>query len=117
IIELAPSTVAHEAITLLRASQYEPRVRTRFLAAVTAPVAFVALAASLLVYAHTRAFEIQAREKAALAVATATFDLVRGSTVGREQAIAAAERQGFRAEIEQGTLPLARAHADDVETA
>ncbi|MEO6419200.1 MAG: ATP-binding protein, partial [Polyangiaceae bacterium] len=32
-------------------------------------------------------------------------------------AIAAAERLGFRAEIEPGTLPLARVHADDVETA
>ena len=117
VIELAPSTVAHQAIALLRASQYEPRVRTRFLAAVTAPVGFVALAASLLVYAHTRAFDIQAREKAAHAVATATFDLVRGSTVGREQAIAAAERQGFRTEIAEGNLPFASVHSDDLETA
>jgi hypothetical protein len=54
VLELAPPHVAHEALRSLGRGALG-RVRKRFVAAVAAPVAFVALGASLLVDAHSRA--------------------------------------------------------------
>lgn len=78
------------------------RLRKRYVAAVAAPVALVALAASLLADAHTRAYEKEVRAKDAIEVAHAAFEplAIAGpeSTAGRAEASAAAAALGFQIE-------------------
>lgn len=105
-LEGAPREVSREAIGLLeRMPDRLPRVRTRFLAAVAAPVAFVAVGASLLVYSHARAFEARARESDAQAIARGALDLVSGSDEGRLDAMLAARRLGFYVDVERAPTP------------
>ncbi|WP_394826256.1 sensor histidine kinase [Pendulispora albinea] len=100
VLESAPESAAQDAVFLVAANpRTAMRARTRLLAAVAGPVAFVALGASLLVYAHTRAFESQARASIANEIARGVFDQVRGTDRGREQAIMAAETLGYRTEL------------------
>ncbi len=117
VLELAPVDVARRAIQLIAASPLAiPRVRTRFLAAVAGPVAFVALGASLLVYAHGRAFDMSEREAAATDLVHGVLDLVRGSATGRDAAIAEAEAQGFVVEISDTPARREVFRASPVET-
>lgn len=103
VLELASPEAGRAALLYVEdAHKAVPRIRSRFLAAVALPVAFVALGASLLVYAHARAFDAQARQSTAAELARGAFDLVKGSPSGRDLAIAEAERHGFRAEIAAG---------------
>jgi len=117
-LELAPIAVARQAIALRgEVAQAVPRVRTRFLAAVMGPVAFVALGASLLVNAHARAFDQAARERTAADLAKVAFDRVHGSEGGRARAIEAAELLGYRAEFAPEPAPAGVARSEGGETA
>ena len=94
-----------------RASRGMARVRRRLLAAVVAPVAFVALGASLLVHAHLRAFDTSSRQNDAAELAQGVLDAVDGDTRGRKEAIEAAQAYGF--DVDLSRLPRALlGHAD-----
>jgi signal transduction histidine kinase len=75
------------------------RVRQRLLAAVVAPVAFVALGASLLVHAHLRAFDTSSRQNDAAEIARGVFDAIEGDQRGRKAALDAALARGFAADF------------------
>lgn len=79
------------------------RVRKRYVAAVAAPVAFVALGASLLADAHARAYDKESRAKDAVDIARAVFEpLGTGGpedTAGRTEAIEAAAALSYRIQI------------------
>ena len=118
LLELAAPAAARAAIELVEEQPHNvPRVRARFLAAVTAPVAFVALGASLLVYAHARVSEAALRQRTATELATGVLDLVKGSPGGRERAISDAELAGFRAEIFHEEMPSQPARENEVRVA
>lgn len=89
IIEVMPPAAARDALELLGPSS-RGRVGLRFLAAVAAPVAVIALGASLLVVAHGRASDRKARAEAlrdvALAAMAHTDDGPLGSEAARERA-------------------------------
>lgn len=107
VLELVPEVVSRDAIALTElAPSPVPRVRLRFLFAVTFPVTFVALGASLLVVAHVRSFEVTAREQEATELARATLDLVAGTAIGRKEAVQAAAASGYLLEVTQGTAPF-----------
>lgn len=72
-LELASVRSTREALRRLHGA-VAGRVRRRFVAAVTAPVAFVALGASLLVDAHVRAYDRSARAADAVDLARAVFE-------------------------------------------
>lgn len=115
VLELAPPKPARAAMDLVEELPHNvPRVRARFLAAVTTPVAFVALGASLLVYAHARVDEAARRQRTAVALATGVLDLVKGSDIGRDEAISASEVLGYHAEIVHGEPPPAVMAGDNV---
>ena len=99
--ELAPPHVAHEALRSLGRGALG-RVRKRFVAAVAAPVAFVALGASLLVDAQSRTGDRDARVADATDVARAVFEPIEGvpPEAGRAEAIEAAASLDFRVRIE-----------------
>jgi signal transduction histidine kinase len=107
VLELAPPHVAHEALRSLGRGALG-RVRKRFVAAVAAPVAFVALGASLLVDAHSRTYDRDARLADATDIARAVFEPIEGSSSsgtdvdirGRAEAIEAAAALGFRIRID-----------------
>jgi signal transduction histidine kinase len=99
VLELAPPHIAHEALRTLGRGALG-RVRKRFVAAVAAPVAFVALGASLLVDAHSRTYDRDARLADATDVARAAFEPIEGDVRGRAEAIEAAAALGFRVHID-----------------
>lgn len=128
VLELAPPHVAHEALRSLGRGALG-RVRKRFVAAVAAPVAFVALGASLLVDAHSRTYDRDARVADSTDFARAVFEPVEGAPSspaargpegdvrGRAEAIEAAAALGFRVHIDpayQGELTVR--HGDEGET-
>lgn len=119
IFERAPARVAAEALELEEsAARGLTRVRTRFLLAALAPVAFIALAASLLAYAHVNAAAEEGERQTAIAVAHVALDSVAGSRSGSDQAISAAA--GFGVRIATGDDPAGgakrvRAAFDDRE--
>jgi len=92
------------------------QVRQRFVVAVAAPVAFVAGGASLLVYAHARAFDIQAREEEAKAIVSAGMELVDGDGSGRAEGIVAASGHGFRLGLDGASAPPAIVHDEEGTT-
>ncbi len=103
VLEVAPLATIRDA--LFRLSERAPDrtyVRLRFVFAVTLPVAFVALGASLLVQAHARAYETAARTDEATKLAQGAFDLVGGSSAGRGAAVAAATAHGVAATLAEG---------------
>ena len=101
-LELVDVSAARDAIELLgSAERRTARVRLRLLAAVVAPVAFVAVGASLLVHAHLRAFDTSSRQNDAAELARGVLDVVEGDAWGRKAAIDAARRRGFDADIAQ----------------
>jgi signal transduction histidine kinase len=128
VLELVPPHVAHAALRSLGRLALG-RVRTRFVAAVAAPVAFVALGASLLVDAHSRTYDRDARVADATDMARAVFEPIdevappagaksQGAYVrGRAEAIEAAAKLGFRVHIVptyDGELTVH--HGDEGET-
>lgn len=129
VLELTPPYVAHEALRSLGRGALG-RVRKRFVAAVAAPVAFIALGASLLVDAHARTYDRDAQVAAATDFARAVFEPVASAPApsgpgsapeddvrGRAEAIEAAAALGFRVHIDptyQGELTVQ--HGDDGET-
>jgi len=116
VLELAPPHIAHEALRSLGRGALG-RVRKRFVAAVAAPVAFVALGASLLVDAHSRTYDRDARVADATDVARAAFEPIEGDVRGRAEAIEAAAALGFRVHIDpayEGERSVR--HGDEGET-
>ena len=129
VLELAPPHSSHEALRSLGRGALG-RVRKRFIAAVAAPVAFVALGASLLVDAHARTYDRDARVADATDMAHAVFepidgqpssttrpDALEGDLRGRTEAIEAAAALGFRVHIDttySGELTVR--HGDEGES-
>jgi signal transduction histidine kinase len=127
-MELVAVASSREAIERLEGRRSGvARVRYRLLAAVVAPVAFVALGASLLVHAHLRAFDASSLEDEASELARGVFDTVDGDVRGKREAIEEARAKGFEVELDRGnaafevrrdeasnvamTVPLADGHA------
>jgi len=78
-LELVSVTAARDAVELfVTARGRVARVRHRLMAAVAAPVAFVALGASLLVHAHLRAFDTSSRQTDVAELVEGVFDAVEG---------------------------------------
>lgn len=127
VLEAAPPVSTHEALRTLGIGALG-RVRARFVAAVAAPVAFVALGASLLVDAHARAYDRDARAADAIDVARAAFEPLSADTTrfqqveetrGRTEAIEAAAALGFRVQIDPSQPPAEHTEVrrgDDGET-
>ncbi len=118
VLELSPVAASREALALndLR-SRREVFVRQRFVAAVGAPVAFVALGAALLVHAHVHSFDAAAREDDAARVASAALDVVGESGgAGRDEAISAATARGIRFVVDRRKAPFGVVHDDVGET-
>jgi signal transduction histidine kinase len=121
VLELAPIASSRDALALLDAVREEQgkkltSVRQRFVAAVGAPVAFVALGAALLVHAHVRVFETTVREEDAAKVAAAALDTIGSSEAGRTEAMGAAMAHGMRAIVESSPAQFAVVHDDLGET-
>jgi len=134
-LELVSVTASRDAIELfVTARGRVARVRRRLLAAVAAPVAFVALGASLLVHAHLRAFDTSSRQTDVAELVEGVFDAVEGDVRGRDAALDVARAHGLSLAILPGralfsvsrsesgltrlTIPLSDAHAVvDFETA
>ena len=112
VLELAPPFAAHEALRRLGRGALG-RVRKRFIAAVAAPVAFIALGASLLVDAHVRTFDRDARVADATDMARAIFEPLEShgsnagplaltdiDVLGRAEAIEGAAALGYRVQVD-----------------
>ncbi|MDP9150861.1 MAG: HAMP domain-containing histidine kinase [Myxococcota bacterium] len=127
-MELIPLAASREAIERLDPRQVRvARLRHRLLAAVVAPVAFVALGASLLVHAHLRAFDSSCRLDEASELAKGVFDVPPSDSFGLQAAADSARAHGFDVQVEPGiasfrasrdatgrtvlTVPLAERHA------
>jgi signal transduction histidine kinase len=111
VLELAPQEATREAVLLLESrTRRIGRVRKRILTAVAGPVAFVALGASLLVYAHARAQDMQAREDVALAIVKGALER---EGIGRADAIAAAAAYGYEVVVAPGAAPFSVVHEED----
>ena len=118
VLEVAPLAAAREALFLLsERSPERPHVQRRLVFAVTVPVAFVALGASLLVHAHVRAFDVDARVDEATKLAQGAFDLVGGNMAGRNAALGAAAAHGIHATVEETRASLQVARDDEGMTA
>ncbi len=95
-MELVPVATARDAIDQLAGGwSGVSGVRQRLLAAVVAPVAFVALSASLLVQAHLRAFDASSRLDEAAELVRGVFGSVSTDRPGRTQAAEEARARGF----------------------
>jgi signal transduction histidine kinase len=117
IIELVPVAAAREAIEVLDTRQRRmARLRQRLLMAVVAPVAFVALGASLLVHAHLRTFEASSRMDDATELAQGVFDTVEGDVRGRKAAIEAAHAHGFDVDVSRSSALLTATRDDEGKT-
>jgi signal transduction histidine kinase len=115
VLEIAPVPVASsaiEAIDLRRKS----RVRTRLFASVAGPVAFVALGASLLVYAHARAYDVQARQGDAAELARGVFEKIDGDTAGLHEAAEEAALHGVTVSLDRDPAEFAVEHTVDGDT-
>jgi signal transduction histidine kinase len=112
VLELVPVASASAAIELRGARS----VRVRLLAAVVAPVAFVALGASLLVHAHLRAFDTSSRQNDAAEIARGVFDGIEGAESVRKAALDAAGARGFAMQVLRGRGDFALERNDDGTT-
>lgn len=117
VLELVPVAVVSEALAMmdLRHRRFA-QVRQRLVASVAAPVAFVAVGASLLVYAHARAFDISARETEARTLTTAALELVNGDARGCPEGVLAAKEHGFDVDLERTAAQFAVLHDDEGRT-
>jgi signal transduction histidine kinase len=97
-MERVPVSASRDALELIDVRR-TARLRHRLLAAVVAPVAFVALGASLLVHGHLRAFDSTSRELNAAELVQSALDTVDGDARGRKAAIDAARAHGFDVDI------------------
>ncbi len=117
VLELVPVSAAREAIELLGArARLMARVRRRLLAAVVAPVAFVALGASLLVHAHLRAFDTSSRQNDAAELAQGVLDAVEGEVRGRKAAIDVARAYGFDIDVSRSSALFSATRTDEGKT-
>ena len=118
VLELVPVSASREAIDMLGTRERRmARVRRRLLAAVVAPVAFVALGASLLVHAHLRAFDTSSRQNDAAELAQGVLDAVYGSdTRGRNAVIEAARAYGFDVEVSRASAEFSEVRSDEGTT-
>ena len=99
-LELAPIVASRGTRSrLLVRMDRATRVQRRFLVALAAPVALVAVGSSLLVYAHARAADRAARQADATSFAAGTLDLVEGRDDGRLEALAKGRQLGFAADV------------------
>lgn len=107
VLEVAPWRSIRDSLLLpYDQAPHRAQVQRRFVFAVTVPVTFVALGASLLVQAHVRTFDMAARQDEATKLTQGALDLVGASGVGRPAALSAAATHGIRAGIEQVRAPL-----------
>jgi signal transduction histidine kinase len=114
VLELVSVESAREALEHLGTKGLRiARVRQRLLAAVVAPVAFVALGASLLVHAHLRAFDTTSRETDAAELAQGVFDVVDNDIRGRHAAVEAAAQRGFDVELSHADALFSVGRNDD----
>jgi signal transduction histidine kinase len=101
-LELVSPRIAEEGLRRLGRKVFG-RLRKRYLAAVAAPVALVALGASLLADAHARAYDKEARGKDARDIAHAAFEPLGvggpDDSAGRAEAQEAAGALGFQVRI------------------
>ncbi|MDP9034582.1 MAG: HAMP domain-containing histidine kinase [Myxococcota bacterium] len=112
-MELVPMAASREAIERLDPHRMRvARLRHRLLAAVVAPVAFVALGASLLVHAHLRAFDAACRVDEASALAEGIFDGPPRDSSGVQAAAESARAHGFDVRLEPGTESFRASHDD-----
>jgi signal transduction histidine kinase len=113
VVEHVPVATSRDAIELLEGRpRGVARLRYRLLAAVVAPVAFVALGASLLVHAHLRAFAASSREAAAAELARGVFGTVAGDGRGTKEAIDEARAHGYQVELERSPTTFAVSRDD-----
>jgi signal transduction histidine kinase len=110
-MERVPVDASREALESLDAGR-TARLRHRLLAAVAAPVGFVALGASLLVHAQLRAFESTSREVDAAELAQSALEAIDGDPRGRKAAIDAARSLGFDADVSLSTAAFSVARDD-----
>jgi signal transduction histidine kinase len=116
-VELVPVATSHEALELFQTRGAGiARLRPRLLAAVVAPVAFVALGDSLLVQAHLRAFDASSREDEAAELAHGVFGAVSADSRGTKKAIDEARELGFDVRLEQSDAAFEVVHDDDGST-
>jgi signal transduction histidine kinase len=114
-VELVPVATSRESIELLETRPSGVvRVKQRLLAAVAAPVAFVALGASLLVHAHLRAFDVSSREGEAVELARGVFG--SADARGRMEAVEDARARGFEVRLEPSAAAFRVAHDDEANT-
>jgi signal transduction histidine kinase len=115
VLDLAPAASAQQAVEMIdlrRAS----RVRTRLLASVAGPVAFVALGASLLVYAHERAFDVATREDDAAELARGVLEPIGHDNAGLKEAVEEASAHGLGVLLDRDPTEFAVEHTDEGET-
>jgi signal transduction histidine kinase len=110
-MERVPVAASREALESLDAGR-TARLRHRLLAAVAAPVGFVALGASLLVHAQLRAFESTSREVDAAELAQSALEAIDGDSRGRKAAIDAARALGFDADVSLSSAVFSVARDD-----
>ena len=115
VLELAPAASAAAALEMLDVRS-KSRVQNRLLAAVAGPVAFVALGASLLVYAHARAFDTAARESDAAELARGAFEQISGDAAGLKEAVDEARMHGFVVALDRDPAVFRSVHTDVGET-
>jgi signal transduction histidine kinase len=117
VLELVPPKVAKEATDLLsRHRRLQGRLRARWVAAVAAPVAFVATGSLLLVYAHGRTADALAQQEAATVVARATLaPLDNGDIRGRSEVLKEAAALGYRIVLDPTGKAPAVAYGDEGE--
>lgn len=116
VLELVPPDLAREATRKVSVMPLAPgRVRLRFLLAVVAPVAFVSIGSSLLVYAHNRAAVSASRELTAALVSRVAFEPIAGDDdLGRRSVMQALGDMGYRVALgplEEGAPRVV--HGDD----
>jgi signal transduction histidine kinase len=117
VLELVPVGASREAIELIGSrTRGMARVRRRLLAAVVAPVAFVALGASLLVHAHLRAFDTSSRQNDAAELVQGVLDSVDGDVRGRKVATEAAQAYGFDIDFSRSTALFSATRTDEGQT-
>jgi signal transduction histidine kinase len=117
VLELVPVAASREAIEMSGTrGRRVARVRQRLLAAVVAPVAFVALAATLLVHAHLRAFDTSSRQNDAAELAQGVLDPIEGDVRGRRVAMEAARAHDYDFAISRSTALFSVTRNDEGRT-
>jgi len=117
ILELVSVAASSDAIELFVTSRRRvARARHRLLAAVAAPVAFVALGASLLVHAHLQAFDTSSRLTDFAELVQGVFDAVEGDVRGRDAAVEVARAHGLTLNVEPWVAQFAVARTEGGRT-